>query len=219
MSYAVEESIAPIEPELAPLRIPGSRAELISLLERYGDLKHRINLQNKLVALEMGTPDLKLQNEVQRMEKTLRKVARRQQKFKQAEAELSLHFDAILSKNGPANLDLLETQIVGLQLLLKDVDLPELLQRELDNAAVLQQQYGQKNHELPAKFELRVEALGLADVQMKTAYDDPLAAPFGHLLGEQSISLKIQNRMTELEDLPANLGSFDTATVTGIQDY
>lgn len=126
------------------------------------------------------------------------------------------------SEGEPIDVELLEKHLAGLQMLSKDMDLPPALQIDYDD--VYQKTHVKKvsnedfvNHivdvyfsgnSLSDDFLTKAKSVGLKSPSSINSVD-PLTAPLGNYYTEQIISNKITNRVLELENLPANLGTYD----------
>lgn len=136
----------------------------------------------------------------------------------EADMERALHS----ATADPADMALLEKQIAGLQMLARDMDLPPALQRHYNEnpvagttpvslAAIADSIIADHFAVLPGSgdFLARAKAAGLA----LPSSAGPAAV--GNYYAEHIISSKIGARLEELENLPANLGTF---TVSGDAD-
>lgn len=124
---------------------------------------------------------------------------------------------------------LLENQIAGLQLLSKDLDLPQNFQRcyEASVAGTSAPKKLTAEQALTEQVEKIMDSLFNPDLSLDEYLDkakalgiktpssvasiDPLYAPLGNYYTERMISSKIASRLRELEDVPANLGTFTVA--------
>ncbi|KAK6455713.1 SNF2 family N-terminal domain-containing protein [Scheffersomyces xylosifermentans] len=157
------------------------------------------------------------------IEDVLYKISASQQEFEEEEKAFYDELKEEVSHSDSKELDVevFSKQIAGLQLLSRDVDLPESLQREytvtskeyaidsknkaksIDSASSLIE----KLSTYSPNFAERARELGI-----KTAAPPgtiiPTQAPLGNFYTEKIISNKIANRLKELENLPGNLGTF-----------
>lgn len=135
------------------------------------------------------------------------------------------------------DIDLLREQITGLQYLVRDMDLPDSLMKKFMNLQDSADKNIKESGSLAecandiiekyfttsttGSFLSRAEAVGI-DTPKATPKNSPLTAPLGNYYTEQIISGKILSRLHELENVPANLGTFnfessDSGSVT--DDY
>ncbi|CCH41498.1 ATP-dependent helicase STH1/SNF2 [Wickerhamomyces ciferrii] len=168
---------------------PKSRHELELLVLRYRSL-HILN----------NNPE-----EEQAIEKVLFEVSQSQEKYK---SKLQRLRDA-QKKSRDYNQNVLCDQITTLQLLSKDIDLPEGLSQRLNIQAPGTESKASElvPIERSFKFAERVHNLGIKDQFTNPEQIDKLYAA-GNPNAEKLISTKISSRITELEKLPANLGTF-----------
>ncbi|CAX42772.1 ATP-dependent helicase, putative [Candida dubliniensis CD36] len=109
--------------------------------------------------------------------------------------------------------ELFEKQVAGLLLLSKDYDLPEKFQKEFTTKSDqtkkddLVNEILEKLTELETDFETRAQSLGIKVPSPRTD-KDPLHSSLGTIHAEKIISNKISQRLKELENLPANIGTF-----------
>lgn len=157
------------------------------------------------------------ESEKKAIEKILSEISNQYLSYKKEEEEFfnNVEFDG----SDELDIGLLEKQIVGLQLLSKDLDLPEGLQHDLED--VSEKKLEDTNGELidsiidqflspitdTDDFIKRAEHLGIK-LSSQAASTDPLHGPLGNYYTEQMISSKIANRLKDLKNLPANLGTF-----------
>jgi ATP-dependent helicase STH1/SNF2 len=150
------------------------------------------------------------------IENVLYTISQEQQKFVKEEEEF---FSDLLVNEVSETLDsdLFDKQVVGLQVLSKDLDLPESLQLEFNEAPKLTSKVSVDdtyNHLLnlkKANFQERAKALGL-HIPETTDKLDPLAAPLGNYYAEKLVANKIINNLKEVENLPANIGTYGENT-------
>lgn len=168
---------------------PQSRQELELLILRYRSL-HMTN----------NNPE-----EEHAIEKVLFRVSKDQDTYK---AKLQRIRQAQKKKH-EYNQSLLRDQLITLQLLSKDVDLPENLQQNLNpkEPESINEERDVEPIERSLNFAQRVKELGIED-----RFTNPLEELYTEFAGnpeaEQLISNKISSRITELERLPSNLGTF-----------
>lgn len=190
--------------------------------------EYRINGSNNMNASPAPFEDPTVE-ERKAIERVLYKVSEQYEKFSEEEAKF---YDSLVSESskdsGDLDCTLLFKQIAGLQLISKDLDLPESLQAEyteffngqksplvevknfVDSLFLMKDYFGD--------FMSRAHILGL-QVPQSTGTIDPLYAPIGNYYKEQIISSKVANRLKELENLPANLGTFDSGSLFKSDTY
>lgn len=241
---------------LISVKIPRNREELQALLQRFAYLakssnetreKHESFIRylqqkeqdNKDFNFSVG--DLKssykdvTENERNTIQKAFLVISQRYQKYIEEEETLfqELKKDSFKSQE-PLDLDLLQKQVAGLQLLSKDVDLPESLQQEYqDIITPLQDERGYEkknnivdeimgtllNSEIDfSDFMKKAIALGVESTSDPDS-SNPLHAPLGNYYTEKSVASKIANRLQELENLPANIMTFHFDKVHGEGNY
>ena len=119
------------------------------------------------------------------------------------------------------DMALFEQQIAGLQMLSRDMDLPPSLQvkyekgddkktvEKLSSAEIVDSILADHFSVLKDRgdFLQRAKAAGL-NLPATAGPVNPLSTPVGNYYTEQIISSKIASRLSELENLPANLGTF-----------
>ena len=115
--------------------------------------------------------------------------------------------------------ELFEKQVAGLLLLSRDYDLPEKFQKEFTTISDqtkkddLVNEILEKLTELETDFETRAQNLGIkvpspSSSSSSKTDKDTLHSPLGTIHAEKIISNKISQRLKELENLPANIGTF-----------
>lgn len=227
---------------------PHSQHELRDLLARYQSLimsskeaKHQYD-----AFLDIVKKDSKLNNEKQEkvapftdpnakekllIEKILVKISNRQGIFHQEQQEFYTDLKQSLDKEEEANnsvdVSLLEKQIVGLQLLSKDLDLPESFQEDftdfIEETPLITSQELQESiideifksvlsNTSSANFVERAKSLGV-NIPSTLASIDPMYSKPGNYYTEQIITSKISNRLQELGNLPANIGTYDSEDI------
>lgn len=164
--------------------------------------------------------------ELRALEICLQKVSINHEEFLDQEDVLIkdlLHsFEGLVAENS-LDTDLFSKQIASLQILLKNLDLPEALQSSLTTEAekipsdgfnlgnisrdVFEKYFCSNGcRRLRGDFGLMLEELGLTEPT-----SDPQSSPVGSYYKDQLVGHKIANRAYDLEQLPANLGSFSHA--------
>lgn len=164
-------------------------------------------------------------DEKRRLEKCFLKISERYDRFILEESQVFDDLLQQLNKSSSTNINkpLLYSQLSSLQLLSKDTDLPASLQAELD------EEHGKNK---PGLKELQSDHIvsQVIDTYFKVDDDDnflnivtslgfesPLAnvanesdpSSLGNFYAEQLISNKIAHRVQQLENLPANIGTFN----------
>jgi ATP-dependent helicase STH1/SNF2 len=163
------------------------------------------------------------------IENVFYKISEQYQEFVKNEQTF---YESIKAQKSEESLDLelLEKQIAGLQFLSKDLDLPESLQEDYESV-INSESESVRNKDtdrfieafLRSKSNLndfmkRAESLGIK-VPQPLGSINPMHAPVGNYYTEQMISSKISNRIRELENLPANLGTFKTDSLKSQTNY
>ncbi|GEQ72758.1 hypothetical protein JCM33374_g6446 [Metschnikowia sp. JCM 33374] len=172
------------------------------------------------------------------LERVLAKASRKYEEYIAEEEALYTDMLAALDDSAAAAADrntdaafdvtLFEKHIAGLQLLSRDIDLPESLQ--MDYGSIYTKAHGagaasSSHAELvdhivseyfprksPVDFLERAQSVGV-DSPKPTTSAGPLTASLGNYYTEQIIAGKISARIQELEAVPANQGTFNfTAT-------
>lgn len=207
--------------------LPQSRNDLAILLASYhrllGLLKAHLLAREKSDFLpHLPSPDESLVAQKKQYEDKLLRVAALQHDYNIADRTFRDDLTAAVSKLDPdlAAVDtlLLASQIASLQLLSRDYDLPLSLQRQLRDASANSTANGKTDPDPPisradavvsqwqsldnASFMEKARALGVVD---DTVGDTSLA----HSHNEKSFYNKLARHMSELENVPANLGSVD----------
>ncbi|KAM9914847.1 hypothetical protein OXX69_000236 [Metschnikowia pulcherrima] len=153
------------------------------------------------------------------LEHVMAKASVKYEEFIAEEDALYEEIVSYLDEGAEFDSALFEKQIAGLQLLSKDIDLPESLQ--MDYGQVYHKAHGASAHaelvdhivteffpsKTPADFLARAKSVGV-DAQKVTPSSGPLSTSLGNYYTEQIIAGKISARISELENLPANQGTF-----------
>ncbi|CAH2352316.1 nuclear protein Sth1p/NPS1 [[Candida] railenensis] len=172
--------------------------------------------------------------ELTAIEKVLAQVSEIQQKYLDEEMQLLEKLESGYSKT-PVEVDyaLLDKQIASLQLLSKDLDLPEAIQEDLSREGEESEERDEEEGEeegdfdkslavdistLDGSFSKKADILGIDHSYSKTKQES-IYATLGNYYIEQSITQKIANRVSELENLPANLGSFQFGTSAKTSEF
>ncbi|CAK7893406.1 nuclear protein Sth1p/NPS1 [[Candida] anglica] len=217
--------------------VPKTKEDLDELLFRYQQLKRERSEQEQSTIVENLDIEIKsiekilykvseIQNRYMEEEKKFYEVLKRSYEGVEREEEASSEAsseksesssnESSTSNESSIDLSLLDKQIAALQILSKDLDLPESFQQEFANSHS-SEDYSTEEI-LPRdlfnsmNFEQRAELLGIS-LPNSSGVENPIYAPLGNFYTEQGISTKIANRIRELEQLPANLGTFNTDTV------
>lgn len=217
-----------------PIAFPASHEQLNTLLLRYHQLlksSHEAKEKQKLLGQTQNfrmLGDVKLAvrdpNEADRLaiERILHQVSEQHKKFRQEEDLLFEELKQDIKKqqgNQKPDLDVLKQQIVGLQLLSTDLDLPPDLQtayqQSLDTNPNAETETIDSQALIEAlsdpacfsgDFVRRARALGAIgnDYSHQSSLSDSSKLHF-----EKVVANKLANRIRELESLPANLGTFN----------
>ncbi|CDK27880.1 unnamed protein product [Kuraishia capsulata CBS 1993] len=233
VAYGADLKLTPPLTKFQPSEIPfpTSVESLQVLLARYRELLE----SGTHVADKLG------------IEQVLRKVSQQQDEFLKEQSSV----ETLVSSNkyeelSPADLELVKKQVVGLQLLSKDLDLPLDLQHAFaedyydyyegsededeeilnggidDNEDVVDEvieEVGtsavtEDGIETPFKLKLqyedylsKVESMG---IQSQISLPEPQVSACGTSESEGLISKKINHRLISLEEIPANIGAYDS---------
>lgn len=193
-----------------PLKVPmpESPGALFQLLRRYRELEMTHTRESeKLGILNV----LKQINKKQ--EKYSADVLEEQKLWKENDEEV--------------NVELLRSQIIGLQLLSKDLDLPLDLQLELgrddvereisnevDTAADLEHRRVVDHEQVPLPLEDYEEKALKLGIRPKKPAPDSAINPVGTSFSEEQLYTKLQIRLNELEQLPSNIGFYDAGDIS-----
>lgn len=218
-------------PDTPAVAFPKTREELDSLIFRYQQLlrllrKARDNLDGSndtpgAYGAESSEVSQSRKTELQAMERVLGLVSQAYDNYvADEEAAYSSLLDSLTTHpNKNFDLALMEKQLVALQMLSRDMDLPESLQVEFMDepvakkpaASTLEQVNDIMNeffNPTSTEYLQRAKAAGIKlPTSVTTA--DPLSAPLGAYYTEQIVSAKIKSRIQELERIPANQCAFD----------
>lgn len=226
-----ETAAATTDPK--PVRFPSTRKDLDDSILRYQLLlrltkeardRHetqRSFLQYHEADLAPGFSDV-YADEREQLENMFMLVSEKYDSLASEEEKLYANIESALDKAGDNDLDLqlLEKQLIGLQYLSRDMDLPASLcssygseepssevtpdtQKCVDE--IIEKYFSGTS---TADFLTRAHAVGIESAASKRS-SNPTAAPLGNYYTEQIISAKILNRILELENFPANLGTYD----------
>ncbi|KAH3683547.1 hypothetical protein WICPIJ_005474 [Wickerhamomyces pijperi] len=188
-------------PPPQPIPFPRTRQDLEILLLKYRSL-HAIN------------PD---GTEIVEIEKVLHKVSKKQELFKQRQEKLrqSLKSRKSTSSTPLYNKEMLNDQLIAIQLLSKNLNLPEELQHKLNihKTQAIQSRYHLKPVESSLDFNERFNNLGLRDqFSVSTGTTTTVPSDFNEKLGdvltEEKVTRRINERIDDLATLPANLGTY-----------
>ncbi|KAI5958362.1 STH1 [Candida theae] len=195
--------------------IPETREDLNSILTQY----YKLLLSSKRLK-EEGLND-KLNShpedpnfrEKAAIESVLSKIDKQQKSFQDEESEFTSALSSAEVEDG-LDLELLGKQVAGFSLLSKDYDLPESLQRQFaapistrGNKALADDIVTELTKS-NIDFEARAKEYGI-DTSSPLSAPNPKYAPLGNTYIEKIITNKIAQRLKELENLPANIGTFD----------
>ncbi|CAH6722983.1 nuclear protein Sth1p/NPS1 [[Candida] jaroonii] len=125
--------------------------------------------------------------------------------------ESTKFYDELTVNDNDVDYELLQKQIIGLQLLSKDLDLPEDLQidfkQTLGDFQITEENNDELIFENSVEFNDYNEKLKKLGINVKDI--QPPQDKLGNLTTEQSISSKISNRIQDLENVPLSLGTFN----------
>ncbi|RCK64595.1 Nuclear protein STH1/NPS1 [Candida viswanathii] len=210
-SQSLPDSSTPAQ-ESNDVAFPKNKEQLNDLLDRYYKLLFETKkLKEEFEKLdEQKFEDVNLESK-QKIETVLGQVSLEQDEFVKEEEEFMNELASIDTEGSAKDFDkeLFEKQIAGLLLLSRDYDLPESLQSEFNESTVVDEKDDlvdkilQKLSETDTDFETKAASLGIQkqDKNLKSA-------ALGTLQAEKVISNKISQRLKELENLPANIGTF-----------
>ncbi|ODV77033.1 uncharacterized protein CANTADRAFT_57083 [Suhomyces tanzawaensis NRRL Y-17324] len=215
---------------LKSLAVPTTKEQLNELLDKYyrllktsRDHKRDYESRNE-ISIDSITPFVDpTEKERAQIEKVLKKISDAQNEFKKQEEAL---FEEISSqpKEDKLDVEFFGKQLAGLQLLSKDYDLPESLQRDYQSYLkdeVEQESVGASVEEIfdhlanfnNVDFQEKAKGLGL-NIPETNTNSDPVSGQLGNFLTEKLISNKIANHTKTLENLPVNLGTFNVGENT-----
>lgn len=204
-------------PTPAPTNVPTPKVELPNIPFPHTREDVEI-LLNHFVKLELANA-----NPLEKLAilKTLQKVDKIAEKSKENKSKIEESW----SKNSEkVDLNLLKNQLLGFQLLSKDLDLPTELSLEFLKSGKKSELTNEINNLLSANNENNTTknshplSLPLDDYDSKAEMfgiipNKPTVNPKFNSVGlpdmEDAIKLKIDTRIKELESLPSNLGSYD----------
>ncbi|ODQ82686.1 hypothetical protein BABINDRAFT_164438 [Babjeviella inositovora NRRL Y-12698] len=183
-----------------PLPFPENALQVQLYLLRYSNLYESGTSASEKKALETVLHDVSEAQAAYLLQKSKLEEA----KAKQATPEV--------------DLDLLLKQLLALNMLSGDLDLPETLQRDLGGS------YTAQDGPEPAQdvvlpiaiaenFADRAEQAGITHLIKKA---DPVHDVVGNFYSEQSVSAKISQRLAQLELMPSTIGGYD-ASATALQ--
>ncbi|RCK57272.1 Nuclear protein STH1/NPS1 [Candida viswanathii] len=210
-SQSLRDSSTPAQ-ESNDVAFPKNKEQLNDLLDRYYKLLFETKkLKEEFEKLdEQKFEDVNLESK-QKIETVLGQVSLEQDEFVKEEEEFMNKLASIDTEGSAKGFDseLFEKQIAGLLLLSRDYDLPESLQSEFNDSTLADEKDDlvdkilQKLLETDTDFETKAASLGIQkqDKNLKSS-------ALGTLQAEKIISNKISQRLKELENLPANIGTF-----------
>ncbi|KAI5970402.1 snf21 [Candida margitis] len=214
-----------IETEVNRYQIPKSKEDLNSILTSYYKLLVGTKEWNGdyLKGDVEGQPDDPYGPEKAEIESILSKIDKQQKRFEDEESEFMNELSNIeLNQQGELDLELLGKQVAGFSLLSRDYDLPESLQRQFvkdvprkETQSFVDKAVAELTN-ISVDFETRAKESGIEAKSPLTA-PDPKHAPLGNLYVEKIITTKIAQRLKELENLPANIGTFDGDTLDDVK--
>ncbi|EMG49860.1 STH1 Nuclear protein STH1/NPS1 [Candida maltosa Xu316] len=147
------------------------------------------------------------------IEAVLAKVSLEQEEFAEEEKEFMEELYSNEMKSDDFDQDLFQKQIAGLLLLSKDYDLPESLQVEFaeksenTNKIDLADKFLEELSNFETDFQQRARSMGVDALSSSIAKNKKYSA-LGTMYTEKVVSNRISQRLKELENLPANLGTF-----------
>lgn len=243
-------AVVPVVPVVPVYELPKTRAQLEELILIYQRVQTSAAAAKESVAEAAAggvegsvsgasiPPGKEAEAELKAIEKVLFQVSENQKKYLQDEAKLLLEIEQAIAaevetdgaaKGGDeADFLLLDKQIIALQLLSKDLDVPERFQADFDkNQPRLEEVPSEEDTDgkeiatassasLYDSFEKRADTLGV-DVTFSKISQESIFAPLGSFYTEQTISSKIASRIQELENLPSNLGTFKLGSTKSLQ--
>lgn len=238
-----QTAIQPPVPETPEIPVPGTKRELDDIILRYQhllriskDAKDSHDAYSRLADLgaQFGMApaapapfvDTYLP-EKQALELVLARASAKYEEFiNEEDALYGEILGALNEQTGEAvglDVALFERQMAGLQLLSRDIDLPESLQ--VDYGQIYQNTHGvpSASHaaivdhilseyfpkKTPADFLERAKSVGIDSPKSVPSSAGPLSASLGNYYTEQIIAGKITARIQELENVPANQGTYD----------
>lgn len=238
-----QTAIQPPVPETPEIPVPSTKRELDDIILRYQhllriskDAKDSHDAYSRLAdlgaqfAMAPAAPapfvDTYLP-EKQALELVLARASAKYEEFiSEEDALYGEILGALNEQTGEAvglDVALFERQMAGLQLLSRDIDLPESLQ--VDYGQIYQNTHGVPSashaaivdHILseyfpekpPADFLERAKSVGIDSPKSVPSSAGPLSASLGNYYTEQIIAGKITARIQELENVPANQGTYD----------
>lgn len=238
-----QTAIQPPVPETPEIPVPSTKRELDDIILRYQhllriskDAKDSHDTYSRLAdlgaqfAMAPAAPapfvDTYLP-EKQALELVLARASAKYEEFiSEEDALYGEILGALNEQTGEAvglDVALFERQMAGLQLLSRDIDLPESLQ--VDYGQIYQNTHGvpSASHaaivdhilseyfpkKTPADFLERAKSVGIDSPKSVPSSAGPLSASLGNYYTEQIIAGKITARIQELENVPANQGTYD----------
>lgn len=238
-----QTAIQPPVPETPEIPVPSTKRELDNIILRYQhllriskDAKDSHDAYSRLAdlgaqfAMAPAAPapfvDTYLP-EKQALELVLARASAKYEEFiSEEDALYGEILGALNEQTGEAvglDVALFERQMAGLQLLSRDIDLPESLQ--VDYGQIYQNTHGvpSASHaaivdhilseyfpkKTPADFLERAKSVGIDSPKSVPSSAGPLSASLGNYYTEQIIAGKITARIQELENVPANQGTYD----------
>lgn len=238
-----QTAIQPPVPETPEIPVPSTKRELDDIILRYQhllriskDAKDSHDAYSRLAdlgaqfAMAPAAPapfvDTYLP-EKQALELVLARASAKYEEFiSEEDALYGEILGALNEQTGEAvglDVALFERQMAGLQLLSRDIDLPESLQ--VDYGQIYQNTHGvpSASHaaivdhilseyfpkKTPADFLERAKSVGIDSPKSVPSSAGPLSASLGNYYTEQIIAGKITARIQELENVPANQGTYD----------
>ena len=192
-----------VSPKVEPMKVamPESPEALFELLRRYRELEMTQTHESEKLGIL----------------KVLRRVNKMQEEYEAALAEEERLWE---SNNEDVDVELLRDQIIGLQLMSKDLDLPVGLQFEFgeEEEKGKEEEKDEKNRKLQNQIEIPLddyeEKAKRLGIEPRKPQPDPAVNAVGTSFSEQQLYTKLQVRLNELEQLPGNIGFYDSGNIS-----
>lgn len=189
-----------VSPKVEPMKVamPESPEALFELLRRYRELEMTQTHESEKLGIL----------------KVLRRVNKMQEEYEAALAEEEKLWE---SNNEDVDVELLRDQIIGLQLMSKDLDLPVGLQFEFGEEEE-EEKEEEKDEKLQNQIEIPLddyeEKAKRLGIEPRRPQPDPAVNAVGTSFSEQQLYTKLQVRLNELEQLPGNIGFYDSGNIS-----
>lgn len=231
----------PNGPESASVSFPKTHKQLETLVLRYQlllrlskEARDKYDQQSNLLqfhdAQEPGEFRDIYADERAKLEKVFIVISERFDQFSAEESQIYLDISNSLQSaedSDALDSDLLKDQIVSLQYLSRNMDLPESLQEKLSGPVEQKEEPASVTQVVQNIIDKYFSGTSTGDFLSRAAsigLDTPLSgskkngsgsASLGDYYTEQIVSGKISERIQELENLPANLGTFNYDSALG----